>query len=342
MINLRNDYCVVAHKEILKELLENCDKTFSGYGLDEKTLEAENLILDLIGNKDSKVYFLSGGTITNKVVLGHILKPYEAVICADNGHINVHETGAIESDGHKVLSTKNIDGKIQIGEIEKIVLSHCDEHMVKPKVVYISNTTEVGTVYNLSELKEIYKVCKKYDLYLYLDGARLASALNSKYCDITFEDLGKYTDVFYIGGTKNGLLYGEALVVNNKNLQDEIRYSIKHFGGMLAKGFITGIQFSVLFKKDLFNEIGKMENDLADYLVDGLKEMNVELLSECQSNQVFPIFDNEIVDKLKEEIEFEIWNVSRSKTTIRFVTHCFLTKKDIDEVLVIIRKILKK
>lgn len=340
MINLRNDYCAIAHKEVLDELIRNSKNTFEGYGLDEKTKEAEKIILDLVCSNDSKVYFLSGGTITNKVVIGHILKPYEAVICADNGHINVHETGAIESDGHKVLSTKNKNGKILPSEIERVVVSHCDEHMVKPKIVYISNTTEVGTVYTKKELVDIYEMCKKYGLYLYLDGARLSSALNSNYCDITFSDLGKYTDAFYIGGTKNGLLFGEALVVNNKDLQNEIRYSIKHFGGMMAKGFVNGIQFNALFKNDLFNRIGKSENELAIYLVNKLKDLNIKFLCDCESNQVFPIFKNDIVEKLQKEIEFEIWNRGCEETVIRFVTHFSLSKEDIDSAIEIIKKCL--
>lgn len=342
MINLRNDYCAIAHENVLKSLIDNSKKTFVGYGLDEISKNVEKIVRKLIKNNDAVVSILPGGTVTNKVMIGHLLKPYEAVICADTAHINVHETGAIESDGHKVIETKGINGKIQVKEIEHIVSTHLDEHMVKPKMVYISHPTELGSVYTLNELKEISKCCKENNLYLYVDGARLATGLTSKYSDITFEDLGSLVDAFYIGGTKNGLLNGEALVVNNVDIQNELRYSVKHFGGMYSKGFVTGIQFETLLKDGLLFEIGKHQNELAEYLVSELKKLNVEFMIECESNQIFPIFTKKQIEELNKNLLFEIWEDRNEKAVIRFVTHFLLTREEVEKALQIIKDCLLK
>ena len=342
MINLMNDYCAVAHEKVLQALVDNSKQTFVGYGLDQKTKNVEEIIRNLTKNNNAIISILPGGTVTNKVMIGHLLKSYEAVICVDTAHINVHETGAIESDGHKVIGTKGINGKIQVSEIENIMHTHLDEHMVKPKMVYISHPTELGSVYTLEELKKISKCCKKNNLYLYVDGARLATALTSKYSDITFEDLGHLVDAFYIGGTKNGLLNGEALVVNNKDIQEELRYSVKHFGGMYSKGYVAGIQFEALFEDGLLFKIGKHQNELAEYLVSELKKLNIEFMIECESNQLFPIFTKKQIEILKKHILFEIWEDRNDKAVIRFVTHFLLTKEEVKEAIKIIKNCLLK
>ena len=341
MINLRNDYSGIAHKEILEEMIKLQEKTFVGYGLDEISKEAENLILKQVKNENSKVYFLNGGTITNKVFISHVLKPYEAVISVDSGHINVHETGTIEQSGHKIITANHHNGKLDPIDIVRIVKTHTDEHMVKPKIVYITNATEYGTIYSLNELKEIYHVCKKHDLYLYLDGARLGVALTSPNNDICLQDLGKYTDAFYIGGTKNGAILGEALVVNNPILQEEMRYSIKHFGGMYAKGFVTGIQFKVLFENDLFFWIAKRQNELALILKNGLLDLGVNFEIESDTNQLFPIFSKEVVAKLSKHLMYEMWSDNDDFKTIRFVTHYLLDENDINNVINIIKDAIK-
>lgn len=340
MINLRNDYCSIAHEKVLEALVNNSNKTFVGYGLDPITKNVENIIKKLIKNDDAIISILPGGTVTNKAMIGHLLRPYEAVICADSAHINVHETGAIESDGHKVIGTKGNNGKIQVSEIDLIVKTHLDEHMVKPKMVYISHPTELGSVYTLDELREISKYCKEHDLYLYVDGARLATALTSKYSDITFADLGNLVDAFYIGGTKNGLLNGEALVVNNKEIQKELRYSVKHFGGMYSKGYVAGIQFEALLKDGLLFEIGKHQNKLATLLVDELKKLNIEFMIECESNQIFPIFTKTQIEYLKDHIMFEMWEDRGDTAVIRFVTHFDLTENDVMKAIEIIKDCL--
>ena len=338
MINLRNDYCTVAHKKILEALNNEVNNTFVGYGLDQISEEAELIIKEKIGNKEAEVYFLTGGTITNKIMIAHMLKPYEAVIACDSGHINVHETGAIEQTGHKILLCTNKNGKIKKEDILNIINTHQDEHMVKPKAVYISNPTEFGTIYKKRELQELSKTCKENDLYLYLDGARFACALTSRYNDINITEYKDYVDAFYIGGTKNGLISGEALVVINPNLQKDFRYSIKHYGGMQSKGFINGIQFRELFKNDLIIEIGKYQNDMAAKLENKLKELNVEFLMPCETNQLFPVFKNEVIEKIKDKIMFEYWEKGNDKTTIRFVTNFSLKESDIDNAINIIKE----
>ena len=218
MINLRNDYCGICHKKVLEKLNKYANDDFLGYGLDDHSLKAKELIKKELGRDDVDIHFLVGGTVTNKVLISHILRPYEAVICPDTGHINVHETGTIEQSGHKIIATLNKDGKITKDDILEVLRLHTDEHMVKPKMVYISNSTEYGTVYTYNELKSLKEVCKKLGLYLYMDGARLGVALTSKYTDLKKEDLKDLVDAFYIGGTKNGAMIGEALVILNDEL----------------------------------------------------------------------------------------------------------------------------
>lgn len=340
MIYLRNDYCGICHYKILEALNENINNVYNGYGLDENSKKAEELIIKKIGNPLSKVYFLAGGTSCNKIFIGHALRPYEAVIAADSGHINVHETGAIEGAGHKIIAVKNKNGKITSEDIVDVIKNHTDEHMVKPKMVYISFPTEYGTLYSLEELKRIKEECEKNDLYLYIDGARLGSGLSAYNNDITMNDLAKYSDAFYIGGTKNGLLFGEAIVINNESLQKDFRYSIKHFGGMLAKGFVTGLMFEKLFADDLFLKIGKKQNELAKLITERLSSLNIKLLIETETNQIFPIFKTEVIEKLREEISFEIWEKKEEETVIRFVTHYMLTEDDVNNLEKVLKKII--
>ena len=342
MINFKNDYSSIGHIKILKRMLEIEEKkqTFVGYGMDEVCENARKIILKEVGNKKSNVHFMMGGTSTNKIFISHILKPYEAVIAVDTGHINVHETGAIENNGHKVVTVPNHNGKISVEDIRKVVREHTDEHMVKPKMVYISNSTEYGTTYSLSEIKAISSLCEEENLYFFIDGARLAAALTSKSNDITMKDLGKYCDAFYIGGTKNGALYGEALVINNPKLNEEFRYTLKQNGGMAAKGFNIGLQFEVLFTDGLIYEIGRFENKLADSLRNGIKKLGLELYNENDTNQVFVLFSKDQARKVEKEIACEVFGKVEDKVCIRFVTHYNLTEQEIEEGLNIIGKIV--
>ena len=224
MINLRNDYCGICHPKILNALVKKSTNVYVGYGLDSESSEAEYKIKQLINNNDASVYFTVGGTSTNKIVIAHALPSYGCVIACDSGHINVHETGAIEATGHKVITIPNVNGKLTSEGIEVLVNGHPDFHMVKPGIVYISNSTEYGTVYNKEELISLSNTCKKYNLYFYIDGARLGCALTSKVCDYNIAEMAALCDAFYIGGTKNGLILGEALVVTNRKLNEDIRY----------------------------------------------------------------------------------------------------------------------
>ena len=338
MLNFKNDYCNLCHKEVFEYLQKYQNETFVGYGTDEITKKAKEQIKETFKLENADVHFLIGGTSTNKIMIAHALKPYEAVISATSGHINVHETGAIEETGHKVLTVPEYMGKIKAEDIEKIYIAHTDEHMVKPKMVYISNSTEYGTVYTYSELKALKEVCKKLGLYLYMDGARLGVALTSKYTDLKKEDLKDLVDAFYIGGTKNGAMIGEALVILNDELKKEFRYSIKHYGGMLAKGFLIGLEYIALFENNLYFNIAKHQNELSELLVEKLKEENVEFLMETQSNQNFITLNNDSVEKLKGNVYFEIWEPGSNKTSIRLVTHYMLTKDDILNVVKLIKE----
>lgn len=340
MVNFRNDYCFIAHDEVLKQLMEYNNKTFVGYGLDEVSEEAKQLIKKEIKNENVDVHFLPGGTITNKVLISHLLRPYECVISCDSGHIATHETGTIEQSGHKVLIVPNYEGKIKSDDIKKAFYTHPDEHMVKPKMVYISQPTEFGTLYKKEELLQISKTCKELGLYLYVDGARLATAFTSHLNDITFSEFANLVDAFYIGGTKNGLILGEALVILNDDLKQDIRYSIKHFGGMYSKGFVTGIEFKTLFTNKLFFEIGKRQNEMANKLYNELLNIGVEFLYKQETNQIFPIFKNEVVEELKKYIMFEMWERGNEKSIIRFVTHYKVTDNDIEETIKIIKDLL--
>ena len=316
--SFRNDYSSICHKLVLERLIACQNEQNIGYGEDIHTSNAIKMIQKKI-NHDSSVFFLTGGTQTNMTIISHILKPYEAVIACSTGHINVHETGAIEGRGHKVVTIESKDGKLNSSLVNEVLINHPDYHMVKPKMIYISNTTEIGSYYTLDELKALYKFAKEHDLYLFLDGARLASALAAS--NIDYEDYAKYTDVFYIGGTKNGSYIGEAVVINNLSLANEFKYSIKHSGAMLAKGFVAAIPFEVLMENDLYKEIGKLENDCASYLVNGLTKLGYKPYFESKTNQIFFVFNSKQVEYIKKEYDFEVWTkINDDSYVLRFVT----------------------
>ena len=283
------------------------------------------LIKKHIEGVDVDIHLLVGGTIVNKTVISHILKPYEAVISSTTGHINVHETGAIESTGHKVVCINSYDGKVRVADIKKCIETHTDEHMVLPKLLYISESTETGSVYTKDELKELYSFCKENDLYLFIDGARLGNALATNL--ITINDLAHYSDAFYIGATKNGALLGEAIVIVNDKLKDNFRYSIKQNGGMYSKGFVAGIQFEVLFNNNLYLELAKQSNDCAKLLYEELSNRGIRFQQECITNQIFPIVSNQLFEKLKEFATFELWEDLGDEKIIRFVCN-FKTTRD--------------
>lgn len=338
MFNFKNDYNYIAHEKILKAISNYQNDVFEVYGLDKVSNNAKELIRNHINGVDVDIHFLVGGTILNKTIISHILRPYEAVISATTGHINVHETGAIESTGHKVVTIPSYDGKIKISDIENCLKTHTDEHMVLPKMVYISQSTEYGTVYTKEELKEIYDFCKLNGLYLFVDGARLGVALATNL--ITLDDLAHFSDVFYIGATKNGALLGEAVVVCNDKLKENMRFSIKQNGGMYSKGYVAGIQFETLFKDNLFIELAAHSNKCSRYLYDALVARGVKMDKECVTNQIFPIFESCLYTKLKDIVSFELWEDLGDEKVVRFVCSFKTSIEEIDAFLIELDKIL--
>lgn len=321
MYRFSNDYSEGAHPRILEAMM-NCNLEQNiGYGMDSHCEHARELIKKECGREDVDVHFLVGGTQTNMTAIAHVLRPHQSVISADTGHINTHETGAVESICHKIIPVPNRFGKITTEDIEKAIEPLCDEHMTQPKMVYISNTTELGTQYTKEELKDISRFCKSHGFYLFLDGARLGAALTSPINDLTIKDLAELTDLFYIGGTKNGALFGEALVICREELKPDFRYLIKQHGGMLAKGWLLGIQFETLFTDGLFYELSGHANRLASILRDGITELGFSFLSPSSSNQLFPIVKNELAEKLAENYSFNIERDLHDGTkAIRLVT----------------------
>ena len=261
------------------------------------------------------------------------LRPHQAVIAASTGHVNVHETGAIEATGHKVIAIPHTDGKLTVPEIEKALAAHPDEHMVQPKMVYISNTTELGTQYTKKELEDLSRLCRRKNLYLFLDGARLGSALTSSVNDLTLADLADLTDVFYIGGTKNGALMGEALVIRNDRIKEDFRYFIKQNGALLAKGWLLGIQFETLFTDGLFYEMASHANEMAQLIRQGFTDRGFSFLAPSLSNQLFPIVDDRLAEILMSQ-----WGglcekkTDENHTAVRLVTS-WATPKDAAEEL---------
>ncbi len=339
MISFKNDYSEIAHPSILA-LLQDYSKTqFNGYGLDSLSDRVKaTLKKQFKSNVD--IHFLVGGTITNKIFISHVLRPYEAVISADTGHIYVHETGAIESTGHQIVLIQNQEGKLSPNSIDQTLVSFTDEHRVLPKMVYISNATETGTVYYKQELIDLYAYCQKKGLYLFIDGARLGVALAAS--QLSLNDICESCDAFYIGGTKNGAMLGEALIIKNEALKANFRYSIKQSGGLLAKGFIAAIQFEGLFQNNLFIDLGKHANLMASKLVKGLKELSIEPLYPVSTNQIFIRIPTILVKKLSVDYAFELWADHQESQTIRLVTSWFTTDKMVKTLLSDLKKLQNK
>lgn len=320
MYYLKNDYSEGCHPRILEVLTRTNLESTTGYGLDEYCLSAQDKIRQVFSCPQADVHFLVGGTQTNMTFVSHALRPYESAIAASTGHINTHESGAVESTGHKIISYANPEGKVTPQMIEMALEETPDEHTTEPKLVYISDSTEIGTIYTKNELIALHQVCKAHDLYLYLDGARLGCALTSPENDVQPEDLAKYCDAFYIGGTKNGALFGEAMVIVNDSLKNKFRTSIKQRGGMLAKGRLLGLQFLTLFEGNLWFDLARHANTLAARLQEALEEKGVKMLVHSPTNQIFPIFSNEEIQRLSEKFAFETWGkVDKSHTIIRLV-----------------------
>lgn len=332
MIRFESDYSEGCIPEILKALERSNMEQTPGYGMDFHCENARDLIRKACQAPKADVQFLVGGTQTNITVIASILKPYQGAICPESGHINVHETGALEATGHKCLNLPSKDGKISAKQVEEAILLQKNdasfEHIVQPGLVYISFPTETGLLYSKKELMDLYKVCKKYHIYLFVDGARMGYGLASKKNDLTLRDFAKYSDVFYIGGTKVGALFGEAVVIPNKELQTNFRYHIKQRGGMLAKGRLLGIQFEELFKQNRYFKISKKAAECAELLAKALEDKGYEFAYEPQTNQLFPIMSNKKIKELRKNFAFHTFgSIDKNHSIVRFVTS-FLTEKE--------------
>ena len=341
-----SDYMEGAHPAIMQKLVEtNLEKTV-GYGLDPYTESAKEKIRTACNAPDADIYLLVGGTQTNATVIDALLKSYQGVVAAETGHIATHESGAIEFGGHKVLTLPQKDGKIRAAQIEKMVKDFYDdanyEHMVIPGMVYISQPTEYGTLYSKEELTEISKVCRANHLPLYVDGARLAYALASPENDVTLSDLAELCDAFYIGGTKCGALFGEAVVIPQKGLIPHFFTIIKQHGALLAKGRIAGIQFDELFTDRLYERIGKPAIDAAEQIKEALKKFGYKLALDTPTNQIFCIVSNEVMKKIAQDVEFGFWEkYDETHSVIRFATSWATTMEDTQKLIRLLDDIRK-
>lgn len=338
MIQFQCDYNEGAHPRIMNRLMETNLEQTVGYGEDHYCEAARNLIRKSCGRDDVDVHFLVGGTQANATVISSVLRPYQGVVCADTGHINVHETGAIEHGGHKVIALPSDDGLLRPSDLRACIESHYaedgPEHMVQPGMVYISFSSELGTVYTLNQLNEISAVCHEYSIPLFIDGARMGYGLASEGCDVTLHDIAHIADVFYIGGTKQGALFGEAVVIAEDSLKKDFRYYIKQNGGMLAKGRLLGIQFLTLFEDGLYGELSEHAVALAMRIRDAFAARGYEFLVKSPSNQQFPILPDDVVERLARDFRFSLWaKVDDSHTAVRFCTSWATSPEAVDRLI---------
>lgn len=345
MIYFNNDYSEGCHEKVMERLLATNMVQTPGYGEDAYCAAAAAKIRKKCGREDVAVHFLVGGTQTNMTVIDAALRPHQGALGADTAHINVHETGAVEATGHKVLWVPHHDGKITAQQVEDTVREHYAstsfEHTVQPKLVYISNPTELGTLYTRAELESLSAVCRARGLYLFVDGARLGYGLAAQGNDVTMEDLANLCDVFYIGGTKVGALFGEAVVITNPALQEDFRYLIKQHGGMLAKGRLLGVQFDALMEDDLYEKIAAHADRLADKLRHCLKELGVPFLVENTTNQLFPVLPDGVLDALAEDFVFsEQERVDETHRAVRFCTSWATKEESVDALCIRLRQLL--
>ena len=346
MIYFNNDYAEGCHEQVLQALIRTNMEQTPGYSEDKYCAAAAAKIRKLCGREDVAVHFLVGGTQTNLTVIDAALRPHQGALCADSGHINVHETGAVEATGHKVLPLPSTEGKISAEQVRKAVLLHradgAFEHIVQPKLVYISHPTEMGTLYTLSELEALSTVCKELGLYLFMAGARLGYGLMAKGTDVTMEDIARLCDVFYIGGTKVGALFGEAVVISNPALKEDFRYLIKQHGGMLAKGRLLGVQFDALMEDGLYFKIAAHADKMADKIRAALDELKVPYLMPGITNQIFPILPDTVLEELAKTICFtEMGRYDETHRTIRFCTSWATPEENVEILIGELRRLCK-
>lgn len=338
MIYFNSDYLEGAHQSIMDLMQKTNLEQTPGYGEDFYCDKARELIQKACGSNDAYVQFLVGGTQTNMTVISACLRPHQGVISAHTGHINVHETGSIESYGHKVLSLPSDNGKLSAAQVKEAVMLHREdpsfEHMVQPAMVYISHPTEVGTSYTKAELTALSETCRELGLYLFMDGARLAYGLAASDSDLDLPTITQLCDVFYIGGTKCGALMGEAVVITNPEIKKDFRYIMKQKGGMLAKGRLLGLQFIGLFEDGLYERVGKHAIGLADKLRAALKEMQIPLYQENTTNQIFVILEDALIAQMSKEFSFSyIERFDATHSVVRICTSWATTEEQIDTLI---------
>lgn len=334
MVSFENDYSTGAHPRILEALAATNLEPAPGYGTDRFCESACARIREACSAPDADVFLMTGGTQTNAVVISALLRGYEGVVAADTGHVAVHEAGAIEATGHKVLTLPSHDGKLDAGELAAFVETfYADanhEHMVFPGMVYLSHPTEMGTLYTLSELERIANTCRAHNMPLYLDGARLAYALESPETDVTLADIARLCDAFYIGGTKVGALCGEAVVFPRHGMPAHFLTHAKQHGALLAKGRLLGIQFDELFRDGLYLEIGRQVIERAQELKAALVDAGLELAWDSPTNQQFVVMDNDAVERLAKKVRFSFWErVDEKHCVVRFVAGWSTSAEDI-------------
>ena len=344
MIYFHNDYSEGCHEKVLEAMIRTNYEQTPGYGTDDYCASAAQKIKKCCGREDMAVHFLVGGTQANLTVIDAALRPHQAALGAVSAHINVHETGAVEATGHKVLSVPSDDGKITALQVQQVVEEHWAsdsfEHTAQPKLVYISNPTELGTLYTRAELEELSHVCKEKGLYLFMDGARLGYGLAAKGNDVTLSDIARLCDVFYIGGTKVGALFGEAVCITNPAIAEDFRYMIKQHGGMVAKGRLLGVQFDVLFEDGLYFDIAAHAVRMADQIRETLDELGILYLVPGVTNQIFPILPDEFLGELGRSFTFtEQERVDETHRAVRFCTSWATTQRNTDALCAELRRI---
>lgn len=347
MFYFQNDYNAMCHPKVMEKMQLAASVRMDGYGQDDACLKAAAMIRELCGDDSLSVHFLTGGTQTNLTVIAASLRPYQAVISATSAHINEHETGAIQATGHQILTLPTSDGKITAEQIDNLAANHYIstgpgvEHSAQPKLVYISFSTELGTIYSKQELEAIRSVCDKYGMYLYIDGARLGYGLCAADCDLTIQDITRLSDVFYIGGTKQGTLFGEAVVIRNPAIAEDFRYMIKRQGGMLAKGWLLGLQFQALLEDDLYFTAARAANGYADQLRSLLSSLGCALPGYNHTNQVFTVLSDGTLDKLAVDFRFTEWcRADENHRMVRFCTSWSTTQSDLDALCDALRSLV--
>lgn len=338
MLSFENDYSCTATPEIIERIEQIEQNQYPGYGNDSICESAKTKIREACSCPDAQIFFLVGGTQTNQTIIDSITPQYAGVVAASTGHVNVHEAGAIEFTGHKVLTLPHHDGKINANELDEYCATFYADgnytHMVFPGCVYISQSTEYGTLYTLDELEAIRKICTKYDMPLFIDGARLGYAMTATGNDVTLEDIARIADVFYIGGTKVGALFGEAVVFTKHNTPKHFLTLIKQHGALLAKGFVLGAQFDALFTDNLYFKIARNANEAADRIREALRAKGYTLTFEAPTNQIFVTMDQPTIDRLEREVKLGFTEkADDTHTVMRICTSWATTHEEVDQLI---------